>query len=324
MGNWVSELTLSGVRTDHYQLLADVDALAAPRLLQRTDEPSYFDLPSVGLSFRRSAFLHAQGADHACLILEFFLDSVPLGEDWRIAVRLMDGNGGMYAAADADLRDDRQRAASGQDYRFQATAFLALDIPRSAEAWVLTAWLYQGDQRSAAQVLGTLDVENGTAHFAPNTEALARQFMPPALPLQVESASFRAQIRRDEWREIGALVAADLAEAFSADAPPDLVTLLWRAESPLPISYLAFVHLVAPDGTLIAQSDSEPMNGARPTSSWRTGEYVLDRHTLTWHVENYRGEATLRVGLYDLRTGARLTLADGSDFVTLPRKVIVE
>ncbi len=325
VGNWQNALTLNGVRTDRYALTDDVRALAAPRLPLRAGESGGFDLPELSLAVRPHAFLHAQGADHTCLILDFYRDSVPLGEDWRIAVRLMDGNGGIYAAADADLRDDRQRAASGQgDDGFQATAFLALDVPRRAEAWVLTAWLYKGDRRSAAQVLGTLDVENGVARFAPDTDALARQFMPPTLPLQVEAASFRAQIRRDEWREIGALVAADLAESFSADAPPDLVTLLWRAETPLPISYLAFVHLVAPDGVLLAQSDSEPMNGARPTSSWRTGEYVLDRHTLTWHVANYRGEAALRVGLYDLRTGARLTLSDGSEFVTLPRTVIVE
>jgi 4-amino-4-deoxy-L-arabinose transferase-like glycosyltransferase len=324
VGNHVGELTLSGVRTDHYALLAS-DVLAAPTLPQTSGEASHFDLPDGGLGFRRTAFLHTSGNDHACLILDFYRDSVPLNEDWRIAVRLMDGNGGIYAAVDADLRDDRQRTAAGQgDYGFQATAFLALDVPRKAEAWALTAWLYKGDQRSAAQLLGTLTAEAGVARFAPNTDALPRVFVPPRLPIRVDSAPFRVQVRRDEWRAVGALAAADLAETFSAEAPPDLVTLLWRAESPLPVSYLVFVHLVAPDGRLLAQSDSEPMDGARPTSSWRTGEYVQDRHALSWHVKDYRGEAAVRVGIYDLRTGARLTLADGSDFVTLPRKVIVE
>ncbi len=324
VGNHVGELTLNGVRTDHYALLAS-DVLAAPTLPQTAGVPSAFDLPDGGLGFRRTAFLHTPGNDHACLILDFYRDSVPLDEDWRIAVRLRDGNGGIYAAADADLRDDRQRTAAGQGaYGFQATAFLALDVPRNAEAWSLMAWLYKGDQRSAAHLLGTLSAENGVVRLTPNLDDLPSVLAPPRLPIRVDSAPFRVQVRRDEWRAVGALAAADLAETYSAGPPPDLVTLLWRAESPLPVSYLVFVHLVAPDGRLIAQSDSEPMDGVRPTSSWRTGEYIEDRHALSWHVKEYRGEAAVRVGIYDLRTGARLTLADGSDFVTLPRTVTVK
>jgi hypothetical protein len=82
--------------------------------------------------------------------------------------------------------------------------------------------------------------------------------------------------------------------------------------------------LVAADGRLIAQSDSEPAHGARPTSSWRAREYILDQHRLRWHDHAYRGKASVYVGLYDLQTGARLRLADGSDMLKLPREVIVE
>ncbi len=47
------------------------------------------------------------------------------------------------------------------------------------------------------------------------------------------------------------------------------VTLLWRADTAVPDSYTAFIHLLAADGRLLAQHDGIPAQGTRPTPTWQ-------------------------------------------------------
>jgi len=324
IGRQESELTLSGVRTERYRITGDVRALRAPIL--PSDSGVTFGLPDdPQLRAQQRAFLHSDGAQAGCLILDFFLDSVPLKHDWRLAVRLMRADGTLYAALDSELRDDRQRTALAQRDRtgFEATAFLALPMPPDSEPLLLSAWLYADQKRSAAQSLGALRRQNDTVRFTPDLDGLSLLNSAPQLPLSVNAPPFRAEVARDAWRDIATLVAAALPETLSAERD-QTIALLWQAQARDPISHIVFVHLVAADGRLIAQSDSEPAHGARPTSSWRAREYILDQHRLHWHDRAYRGKASVYVGLYDLRTGARLRLTDGSDMLKLPREVIVE
>ncbi|MGV2438200.1 MAG UNVERIFIED_CONTAM: hypothetical protein LVT10_27705 [Anaerolineae bacterium] len=46
----------------------------------------------------------------------------------------------------------------------------------------------------------------------------------------------------------------------------------------LPTDYTAFVQALDANGQLIAQSDQTPSQGERPTTTWRVGEYIMDRH----------------------------------------------
>lgn len=57
------------------------------------------------------------------------------------------------------------------------------------------------------------------------------------------------------------------------------VTLYWRAQRPLDINYQAFVHLLAEDGTLMAQADK--LNPSDfPTRRWPTDKYVRDHYVV--------------------------------------------
>ena len=91
------------------------------------------------------------------------------------------------------------------------------------------------------------------------------------------------------------------------------VPLLWRAEAETPTDYRVFVHLVDATGNIVAQSDAAPADWTRPTTGWLLGEYVLDTHTLTLPATLPDGPLSLRVGLYDPDTGARL-LSGAADF----------
>jgi hypothetical protein len=97
---------------------------------------------------------------------------------------------------------------------------------------------------------------------------------------------------------------------------PCSVPIIWRAEAETPTDYRVFVHLVDATGAIVAQSDAAPAGWARPTTGWLPGEYVLDTHTLTLPATLPAGPLSLRVGLYDPDTGARL-LSGAADFAII-------
>lgn len=108
-------------------------------------------------------------------------------------------------------------------------------------------------------------------------------------------------------------------EAVTRDGPLP-VTLVWQAGDVTPtVSYTVFVQLLDAEGRLIAQSDSIPALGERPTTSWRTGEYILDPHQLRFNELAGPGEARLIAGLYDSVTRDRVVVGpDGQDYLELP------
>ncbi|MEZ4647092.1 MAG: hypothetical protein R3E31_30930, partial [Chloroflexota bacterium] len=84
------------------------------------------------------------------------------------------------------------------------------------------------------------------------------------------------------------------------------VTLYWQVQTPPNDNYFAFVHLVAADGTIVAQVDQTPVNGLRPSKGWRTGEVLTDSYTLPNPDTLPPGEYALNVGLYQPETFQRL------------------
>ncbi|HEY66360.1 MAG TPA: hypothetical protein G4O02_17555 [Caldilineae bacterium] len=104
------------------------------------------------------------------------------------------------------------------------------------------------------------------------------------------------------------------------------VTVVWQAIAAMDRSYTAFVHLLGPDGRVVAQEDHVPGRGARPTTSWLPGEVVLDRFDLTLPAELPSGRYTLEIGLYDANQPGlpRLPLDIGGDAVRLGEIVVPE
>ena len=84
------------------------------------------------------------------------------------------------------------------------------------------------------------------------------------------------------------------------------VTLAWHALAPMTHPYTVFIHLLGPDGSLVAQHDGMPQLGQAPTTCWRPGEDIPDTHTLTIPPGAAPGDYTLVTGLYFWETGERL------------------
>jgi len=114
--------------------------------------------------------------------------------------------------------------------------------------------------------------------------------------------------------DVVTLVGADLTSDASGLEPGTslTVTLVWRSEAEMTISYRVFVHLIGPEGTVVAQSDGVPAEWNRPTTGWVPGEYVSDVHEVTVPSDAPAGEYRLLAGLYTPE-GKRLTTPEGAD-----------
>ncbi len=88
------------------------------------------------------------------------------------------------------------------------------------------------------------------------------------------------------------------------------LTLLWRPLAPLSTDYTNFLHLRNSDGATVAQRDSQPLDGAYPTSHWQPNETVIDPITLPLPDNLPPGTYTLFTGLYRLDTLKRLPVAN--------------
>jgi hypothetical protein len=157
---------------------------------------------------------------------------------------------------------------------------------------------------------------DGTAFNPPIVGEVLVEAVPGEPPTEAQTidADFGGIIR---------LRAVGLPDAIRpGDAP--LVTLYWEALSPPPQSYTVFVHLVTPgDPTdLLAQSDGTPRGGLYPTDMWPVGALVPDEHTLALPGDLPGGAYELRIGLYDLASGARLPGPEPDGSFALPLTVV--
>jgi hypothetical protein len=160
---------------------------------------------------------------------------------------------------------------------------------------------------------GTLQVslldEGGSRHAGPvalgalTIEAPTRTFTAPAIESPL-AARFGEGIHLLGYR----------APAVARPGEVLPVTLYWQSVALVAERYTVFIHLLNQQGQIAAQSDSQPVQGTRPTTGWLPQEVIVDEYALSLPVQLPPGRYRLTAGLYDPQTGARLdvTLADGS------------
>jgi hypothetical protein len=114
------------------------------------------------------------------------------------------------------------------------------------------------------------------------------------------------------------------AEAPAESGPRGFVqlTLVWTASAPVDQNLTVFAHLIGADGKLLAQDDSLPADGFRPTTSWQPGERVVDHHRFSLPADASVDGASLAIGLYSPDTGARVRVL-GSDGLPADDKIVL-
>jgi len=92
----------------------------------------------------------------------------------------------------------------------------------------------------------------------------------------------------------------------------DIIRLVfhWRSEGEIGERYKIFVHLLDEEGKIVAQRDSEPIGGMRPTIGWELGEEVVDRYGVLVGEGTPSGRYELVVGIYEPQSGERLPIVD--------------
>jgi len=93
-----------------------------------------------------------------------------------------------------------------------------------------------------------------------------------------------------------------------------VLTLYWKSLGPTEHDYTVFTHILEPPQTIWGQEDRPP---TPPTSQWQAGEVYRETYTLRVKPETPPGFYEVEIGLY--RTGERLRLPDGRDFLFLSR-----
>lgn len=87
------------------------------------------------------------------------------------------------------------------------------------------------------------------------------------------------------------------------------LTLYWQALRPMAEDYTIFVHLLGPDGALLAQHDAPPLGGVYPTSRWVAGDVFTQRVSLTIPPDARAGKYELLAGMYTYPDLVRLPVA---------------
>jgi hypothetical protein len=111
-----------------------------------------------------------------------------------------------------------------------------------------------------------------------------------------------------DFGDVGRLLGYDLPEPVVHRGASLSVTLYWQALTSPRFNYQIFTHVIGPEG-LVAQHDGAPACDRAPTSLWELGEVVRDHHTIPIGDEAPIGRFDLYVGMYDLLTLDRLSVA---------------
>ena len=126
------------------------------------------------------------------------------------------------------------------------------------------------------------------------------------------AAATPADIR---WDGGVALAGYTLRPGPYAQADKVGLVLQWQALDAPRRAYTLFVHLVAADGTIWGQADMQPAQA--PTDQWRPGSRYSDLVSLALKPGAPPGRYRVTLGWYEYPSMARLSLADGRDYVTL-------
>lgn len=124
------------------------------------------------------------------------------------------------------------------------------------------------------------------------------------------------------------LVAADLPRRAYRPGEVLPLTLRWRAQQQIGQNYVVFVHITPPNGPILSQVDSQPVDGGFPTSAWTPDQIVSDTYRLSIPDGAAPGPYQVRVGMYPLGQPGldqRLSVVDaGQAEETLDSLIIAE
>ncbi|HET7378019.1 MAG TPA: hypothetical protein VFK30_15005, partial [Anaerolineae bacterium] len=137
---------------------------------------------------------------------------------------------------------------------------------------------------------------------------------PPAAPPAIEVGP---QPIVAAWQGGPILQSIDFPSSASAGQSLSIQTV-WTTAQQIDRPYTLFIHLVDPQGQIIAQYDGMALNNTWPTTCWRRTESFADAYTLTLPEQLSASAYRVELGFYWLVSGERLVLTQpGGDVITV-------
>ena len=101
--------------------------------------------------------------------------------------------------------------------------------------------------------------------------------------------------------------------------------LYWQPKVPFRENHQTFVHLYDPQNNeLIAQHDTAPECGIMPTVRWEPGQIIADPHHIVLTNETAHSDLAIRVGMYNLITGERLSVPNNPDNIVQLQNLLTD
>jgi hypothetical protein len=251
------------------------------------------------LSLRgHSALAEAYRPGHTLELFFFWCAERQPSQDFGLRLQLVDGTGTAVATSEQSLsRADFPTSQWSQGQLVMGRA--GLTVPGTAEAGLydLKLSLITGGGETAGprlyRWLGRAAITLAPVNVVP--WPFVAEFPPMATAYEAE------------WGRppLLSLQGYDLTPVGPGAMLP--LTLYWRGQSDtITDNYVVFVHIVDNTGQIVAQGDGPPVNGFRPTSSWRPGEALVDERAIWLPPELAVEEYDIYLGLYRPDTGERL------------------
>ncbi len=131
--------------------------------------------------------------------------------------------------------------------------------------------------------------------------------------LQVGEPKLLSERASAPW-QFGQVARLNAVEMPSAVQPGQALPLAleWESVERTGVDYSVFVHVVAPDGAVVAQGDGPPLGGFAATRLWQPGQTLVDERSIALPADLPPGKYEVRLGLYG-PDGARLPVTVAGD-----------
>ena len=156
--------------------------------------------------------------------------------------------------------------------------------------------------RGAVDVPAINLADDTVHHLAVGPVAVGSRLVRDLWPKEVVGAAFEDHVT---------LVGYTMGERTADEME---ITLVWEARAEVRDDYTVFVHLMSPQGELVAQNDRPP---ALPTAMWVPGTPVRDTRRIELPPDRSEGRYEIWAGLYRWPDLVRLQVLDGNGHATV-------
>jgi len=277
-----------GLRLKRYQIPDDVHFSSEPDFDRQVRVNFDNKIQLLGYSQ-----VKGQGKGDIRVIL-FWEALQPLSEDYKLSLRLQDGDGHFWGRLDrrpASYWYPTTRWQPGQ--ALFGDCVLVPDIGTPPGEYELAIGLYTEENPAGLDILDVAGAPMG------KTQVIGKVVLTePPQPASVEELRI-ANILNVDFGETVRLLGGQVGRDSAQPGDPLEVTLFWQAPGPSPEDVQLNLQLVDENGHLAGHQLYDVAGPQHPPDRWRTGEILKGQYRFTIPVDASPGRAQIQIGLRD-------------------------